>query len=250
MTGPGFLSPATPAGRKVRQRAIRTNLQCPATLTAAVLDTLGQASPAEWEDGLSWYARAHEHARAVADLAGVTGPAALPLGAGIIAALSPQLGWADNVEAAATMVLTAGVDASPAALMLGIGRAEEILNGADPALILGGRKVRSFYRNILHPGRAGAVTVDRHAAAVAFGWPLGADTGRLGRILERPGVYLTAAAAYRGAARSAGLLPHQCQAITWVVRRRLADAHDAAGTSNLRTAHVHQRREPAAPVRT
>ena len=50
-------------------------------------------------------------------------------------------------------------------LSLGIDRACAILAGSDPYHVLGGRKERSFYRNILSPDTAGPVTVDRHGGA-------------------------------------------------------------------------------------
>jgi hypothetical protein len=84
--------------------------------------------------------------------------------------------------------------------------------------VLGGRKVRSFFSNILEPDRSGAVTVDRHAVSVVFGFSL---SDAQVKILERSGTYLLVASAYRAAARRLGVSPCQCQAVTWTVWRRL-----------------------------
>jgi hypothetical protein len=95
-------------------------------------------------------------------------------------------------------------------------KADAIAAGADPLDVLGGRKVRSFYRNIV--GHTGHVTVDRHAVAIVAGRPL---TDREGKVLERIGPYTYVAGAYRAAARRLGVAPTELQAVTWLVWRRL-----------------------------
>ena len=82
--------------------------------------------------------------------------------------------------------------------------------------MLGGRKVRSFYRNIL--GIDSAVTVDRHAVAIVYGRPL---SDREIKLLERAGAYTVIASAYRAAARRLGIAPSTLQAVTWLAWRRL-----------------------------
>lgn len=59
---------------------------------ANILETYKQASPQEIADGLSWYSDAHDVAR---ELAGD-----VHVGAGVIAALSPQMQWDENIKLA------------------------------------------------------------------------------------------------------------------------------------------------------
>lgn len=212
------LAPATPTGRQARQRAIARNRDAlPSVDARHILATLARATPADEATGMAWYRNAHATAETLATGADVPTPAAV----GIIAALSPQTGWNENVGRAARFLTHRVTDHFPDA----INKAERILSGADPADVLGGRKVRSFYVNILRPDRAGAVTVDRHALTIALGvLPTDAQRHRIRataqRALERPGVYATTAGAYRAAARAVGILPHEVQAITWTTWRR------------------------------
>lgn len=193
-----------------------------------ILATLDLATDDEWVAGCAWYTVAHDIASEIA-LTTVQG-------AGIIAALSPQIGWADNVAAAGAIAM--GQDPAPyGALGPNIEKARRICLGEPPSQVLGGRKVRSFYRNILMPERPGPVTVDRHALNVALEGPGGrADMDKL---LQRRGGYQLVAGAYRTAGREAWLAPHQVQAITWLVHRRLLDEQGEGGWS---AAHRVQRR--------
>lgn len=214
-----FLPPATPAGRSRRQASIRANLhQASGPLVANILATFERATPDELSAGTLWYWDAHGIA---ADLT----PGDPHRGAGILAALSPQVSWPENVRAAHAVLR--GED--PPCLPLSVDRARAILQGASPEATLGGRKVRSFYRNIHRPDIGGAVTVDRHAVAIATGVRDITD-----RRLERPGVYVAIAGAYRTAARRTALLPHELQAVTWLTHRRELDESNARGIrSNL-----------------
>jgi hypothetical protein len=192
---------------------------------------------------MGWYAAAHEIA---ADLSPSITTAA---GAGIIAALSPQIGWVDNVAAA--RLTAAGEDeltiTAAGALGENVRKAIAIRNGARPADILGGRKVRSFFANIYRPTTAGAVTIDRHAVAIAL-YGIGAPSAAVSdKYLERAAAYQWIAAAYRAEARSFGILPHQLQAIAWLAHRHELD-RKAAG--NLAAAHRRQRRNDLLPEET
>jgi hypothetical protein len=243
-----FLLPATTAaGRRSRQTAIGRNVAAVPTSSAAIRDNIRTAvirSTADEETaGLGWYAAAHE-------IAGEIGHGRHYIGAGALAAVSPQTGWVDNITAA--RILSADpaapdADIAPFCLVTPYtsGRARSILTGAaDPFAILGGRKVRSFYANILRPDRPGPVTVDRHAVAIAL-HGIGAPSATVSdKYLERSGAYAHIAAAYRTVARELDVLPHQCQAIAWLAHRRTLD-ENAGG--NLARAHIRQRRNVPAP---
>lgn len=173
----------------------------------AVLDL---ATEADWAAGLNWYRVAHAEAVALSGRHGLT----VDQAAGIIAALSPQTGWEENLRIAELFC----TDQSSVHTADACGKALRILQGAEPLSVLGGRKVRSFFRNISEPNRAGAVTIDRHAAAILCG----VDTPTWNRLhqktLERKHFYRLATGVYRAEARRLSLLPHQVQAVAWLVQ--------------------------------
>lgn len=213
----------------------RTRRDIGSGLVARILDTLEDATEDEYVLGKAWYLEAHW-------IASQVGPTTVQ-GAGIIAALSPQIGWVDNVAAARALALGDPEGAFKTFGCLGpnVDKATRILRGEAPLDVLGGRKVRSFYRNIVDPHHDGPVTVDRHALNLALVGPGG--KGANDKLLARKGGYQLVAAAYRTAAREAWMRPNEVQAITWLVqRRKLDDAALASPQTNLTKAHVRQRR--------
>lgn len=213
-----FLNPAIGTGRRSRQTAIRKATGALAlelgdrSPVQTILNAYDRATPTELQAGLGWYSVGHELAL---ELGGAI------RGAGIIAALSPQTSWVRNIELA--IALHEGNELGPDVLPLSVDRATAIARGADPYFVLGGRKVRSFYANLLRPDHFGPVTVDRHAIGLLAGY----NTERHAKLLERPGTYQTAASYYRAAARHLGILPNQVQAVVWLVHRRELDEIDA-----------------------
>ena len=172
-------------------------------------------------DGRSWYVRAHAIACELA-------PGDPATGAGVLAALSPQMGWLRNVALAREYVATSkapkGITGDNAL------KAEKILSGAfSPLEILGGDKVRAFYACIIDPGNVESVCIDRHAFDVAVGRVTSDETRKA---LRRVGVYDAFAAAYREAARILSelfgetILPSQVHVVTWVVWRKLKGIED------------------------
>jgi hypothetical protein len=177
--------------------------QTPDALT--ILRTYWDASPDEMRAGRSWYA----DARAVAARIGPD----VPTGAGVLAALSPQCSWSENVRLAEQAFRT---DKATGHTGDACSKANRIMYGhADPLGALGGSKVRAFYRAIV--GDPDAVVIDRHAFDVAVGR---VTDGHARTVLSRVGVYDLFADAYREAAAIVGETPAALQAITWVVWRR------------------------------
>lgn len=208
-------TPATIRGRKARQSAIGRSLEVLPTSAAMrdnLLNTLASASPDAEAEGLAWYLSAHSIAADMAERHGL----AVAQCAGVIAALSPQCGWAENIRLAdaACESGTATGHTEDACR-----KANAILAGADPFEVLGGRKVRSFYANMLRPLVAGPVTVDRHCVDMLVG-RRGAVADR---VLERIGAYARCAAVVRSVARELGMRPHEVQAVAWVAWRQLHD---------------------------
>lgn len=217
-----FITPATPRGRGRRQSGIRAageSLPTAGEMLANLRATLDSADFAHIDEGLGWYRVAHSIARELHESHPDT-VRSVRHGAGIIAALSPQTGWAENISLAHQAAAAGSADGL-AHFADATGKASRILRGEDPGDVLGGRKVRSFFSNILDPDRSGPVTIDRHAVDMLC--------GRRGavkdRVLERVGVYLRCTAVIRSEARRMGWRPHEVQAVAWVAWRH---AHDVA----------------------
>lgn len=171
-------------------------------LVKNILTVYDSATEEQWNRGMAWYRNAH-------DIAGMIGEGDHDKGAGVIAALSANTGWAQN--------LLMAIDISAGRPVRGLGnslsKATKILHGERPAATLGaGRKTQNFYRNIAHPDVSGPVTIDRHAHDIARGVPWGSrDRG-----LSTPSRYAALASAYQAAAHSRDVRPHELQAVCWV----------------------------------
>lgn len=147
--------------------------------------------------GLAWYGIAQDTAREV-------GNGDLKLGAGLVAAISPQMPWKRNVQLAK-------------AAMRGDWRGftedkywkcQAILSGVDPWLVLRGMKVRSFYANIL--GYKNYVTIDTWIAQhFKVDYP---NTSKPGKGRK---VYNRIARRIRLDASKAGMSPADYQAVLW-----------------------------------
>lgn len=165
-------------------------------------------TPHELRDGGSlWYPRA-------SDLAEHIGKGDVHKGAGIIAALSPQTGWARNVELAkkARRGQFGGQTGD------NVEKAKRISDGEHPEDVLGGHKVRNFYRNIVNPSDPTPVTIDRHAHDIAVNMKYsGAHDESNARGLSASNRYNHFADAYRTAAHRVGEpRTNAVQASTWL----------------------------------
>ncbi len=200
----------------MRRSAIRRNITDLPFSPFAVVLALDDADRDTTREGMEWYQTAHEVAIDIAHRNSIS----VMQAAGVLAAYSPMTGWIENIRLASHNVESYPDIGGHTSSVCG--KVESILQGEIPTRVLGGKKVRSFYRNILYPDRPGPVTVDRHAIDLLCG-KRGSDS----RILERVGVYTYATACFRGAARIAGIMPHQAQAIAWVHWRKI---HDVTAT--------------------
>ncbi len=156
--------------------------------------------------GQRWYQTAH-------DVAEMISGGDVVAGAGVLAALSPQTSWDENVKRAAR----AFVDGKPSGHFGdALRKAARCMAGDDPATVLPMEsKTGHFYRCIVDPETEDAVCIDRHAHDVAVGerWGDDADRG-----LSSKKRYAIIANAYREAARKLGVSPATVQAVTWVVQ--------------------------------
>lgn len=146
--------------------------------------------------GVRWYSDTRRYARLLAtEHGGGVGRAA-----GIIAALSPQIQWERNKLLAAEVMCDGRVTGQSRANVL---KSLRIYDGERPLSVLGGPKVRAFYRAIMGD----------EDAAVLDGW--------MSRALGRPVAFFSArqyercAAALREAASYTSLTTAQFQAVVW-----------------------------------
>lgn len=181
-----------------------------------IIATYERATEDQKLKGKMWYPVAHDLATMIAD--GDT-----RMGAGVIAALSANKSWSENVKIA-TRALGSGK--ATGHVKDAITKATRIMNGADPADVLPmGAKTGNFYRCILDPTDPDPVCVDRHAHDIAVGRTFGDDD----RGLSSKGRYNALASAYRAAATRLGILPSELQAITWVVQVESLRGHGTRG---------------------
>lgn len=173
-----------------------------------VLDVFSTADPETMVEGLEWYNDAHAFAKYLS-------PYKISKGAGVIAALSPMMGWESNKKQALRAFLNGTADGL--GLIRNCAKAERILYGADPLTVLSGNKVRAFYSTILDPNGFAIPVIDRHAFDIAVG-RVTDDATR--SILSKRGIYEDFGAAYVAAAKAAGVSAPQMQAVTWVAWRK------------------------------
>ena len=178
-------------------------------LTRRVTALVRTGSDDQLRRGICWYAEAHGHASELAAEFGYTTEAA----AGVIAALSPQTGWWQNLMLARQAVeLGEMIQGHTGDAMR---KVNAILADANtnPLDVQGGLKVRSYYRNIVSVGYdVEYVTIDRHAYDIATGV-------RLNGASLTPKRYEETAEVYRRASKILGMTPAQTQATAWVIHR-------------------------------
>lgn len=171
-----------------------------------IISVWSVASQDQFDQGRQWYEQAHQTARMLAD-------GDVKVGAGLLAALSPQTAWWLNVELACDAFETGNATRHTTD---STSKANRILAGEDPENVLPmQRKTGQFYRCILDPDDPVAVCIDRHAYDIAVGIPL----GEWSRGLSSHGRYALLAHCYREAAQHIGQIPSVVQAVTWVAWR-------------------------------
>lgn len=173
---------------------------------ARILRCYRQATAPTVDAGLNWYRDAHATARSL-------DPGDPRRAAGVIAALSPRLQWARNLELAARAYADGHATGT---LGASCRAANTILGGAEPLDVLAGPKVRAFFTLIAQPDDPRTVCVDRHAIDIAVGARM-SDAERTALYpLATGGLYQAFARCYRRAATHLGVSPAQVQAVTWL----------------------------------
>lgn len=172
------------------------------------------ATPEQVDAGMEWYAEANDLAVAWAARFNYS----VETVAGIIAALSPMMSWAANVNLVERFLVAGGLHEGY--LGANLAKARAILAGAEPVATLGGLKVTNFYLGIISRGTEG-VCVDRHAYSLSVNtrFPEGSIPSL------SPKRYAEVADTYRNAAailnrEGYGVTPAQVQSVTWVLWRQ------------------------------
>lgn len=171
-----------------------------------ILTWYGQASDRDFAEGVAWYPSARQLAY---ELAGE-----VVMGAGVLAALSPQVQWERNIA----LARDAFDDHFHGQVGDAIRKARRIMQSEDPDVVLPrGKKTWHFYHSILNPQTTEHVTVDRHAYCLATGTET--PPQRIGAPL-----YRSLAADYTYAAQRVGVPVSEMQAVTWCSYRNRRDA--------------------------
>lgn len=182
-----------------------------------IISVFESATPEQLSAGRTWYPTAHQIADMMTD-------GDVKVGAGLLAALSPQTSWAYNVELACDAYDTGRPTRH---VSDALSKAAKILAGLDPSDVLPmDKKTGHFYRCIVDPTDADAVCIDRHAHDIAVGQPFGSED----RGLSAKGRYALIAHCYREAAQRLGELPQVVQAVTWVAWRESLEGTSTRGT--------------------
>ncbi|SFI80808.1 hypothetical protein SAMN05216275_10543 [Streptosporangium canum] len=169
-----------------------------------ILKVWDSATTDQMARGMNWYRTANQLAEMISD-------GNVNAGAGVIAALSANKSWGENVK----LATRAFANGEPTGHVGdAIRKAARIMSGESPELVLPmDSKTGHFYRCIADPTDADAICIDRHAHDVAVGERYGsADRG-----LGSKNRYALLAHVYREAAQRLGMLPQVVQAVTWVV---------------------------------
>jgi hypothetical protein len=202
-----------------------------------IVDHWSQATPDEKASGKNWYADAHIIATALGEhhekIHGPTPHGPAHLGAGIVAAYSPQMGWAGNMHNAARVLHEGkGLGGKGSGMFASEQQrktADRLLSGERHEDALGGPKIQDFAHLIEHGGdkdpQSPRAVIDRHALSVATGKRMSDDDYSKFPKSQRH-YYGHAVSQYHEAAKriteaeGEHVAAHQVQAVTWLVRQR------------------------------
>ena len=179
------------------------------------------AKPNEVKHGLTWYHKA------LADCKGVSSRLALPLHivVGVVASLSPNNKWERNTinafDLCNAFINGNDMDSVKVSTYHTMKRKawfilEEMPTYDEVVKILNGKKIVSFYKNIM--GDESEITIDGHARNIYYNDRQGLTTPNTSiRKLE----YIDIQKAYKRASKKLGIKAYELQAITWVAWKRI-----------------------------
>lgn len=154
-----------------------------------------------------WYKEANDYAGYLANIFDIK----ISVACGIIAALSPIKTWNEN-KLIAYSFLQSG---KAGHVKLFLEKAKAILECGgeveDICTILNGRKITSFFLNILNPSNSQNITIDRHALSIALGRNIKEQEG-VGITKRQYEFFVTA---YKAAGAKLNISPVLVQSVTW-----------------------------------
>lgn len=174
---------------------------------------VAQSSSVELIQASNWYEIAHKWCMDVASAYGLT----VSQVAGITAAMSPQIPWDKNKLQTILLIQKMRNGEELTGLMaykVNVEKARRIYMGENALDVLGGKKVRSFYGNLMLDDST--VTIDRHALHIAL-YGCGNEE-KSGSITPTDKLYDIAQSAYVTAANIFGITPYSLQSITWTFK--------------------------------
>ena len=194
-----------------------------------IINCFDRADDSTVVEGAIWYKLANGWANVVGTQLSHCGHAQLDtresrtlVGAGIIAAFSPQTNWDDNKSMAWLFGQTlekpkwcTDINFNKALLIVESARYENPAQIIES--ILGGNKTKAFFRNIINPDGDYKPTIDRHAISIYLGRRC--TYRELVRGLDGT-ANKTISNAYLKASKMIGCNYNELQAITWVQWRK------------------------------
>ena len=222
--------------------------ECVQRMAADVLGNI--AEQGTMEDGRRWYPEEH----ALAERRAKAYHVSVAQAAGVVSATSPRCSYAISQRVTDEILDAAPKMKDPSWLghagggVMGAFRDDglRIAMGEDIGKTLGGAKRRSFYSNIMWPGKTDAVTVDTWMMDAMMSLGMTKDqAGELAREKSKDapaglGMMLTADAV-RAAAKQRGMAPDEIQAAYWIALQKKAglpnpSAHE--GRTNRGDSHI------------
>lgn len=186
-------------------------------MRSRIWSVLQLATHQEISDGLAFYPGAHGLCRLFTPLNHT--PITVSHVAGIYAALSPMNTWDTNV-ANIYDILRHGTRARVNTTNINRDKAIRISLGEDPDQVLGGRKVRSFWRAIADPTNTHPVAIDRHLINCALGL-VNPTKREQGDLAHDQTLYSRVEAVYHDLGRREGI-GNRLASVAWFVQRRLS----------------------------
>jgi hypothetical protein len=193
---------------------VRRNVEIPShgEMVANLLGKYAQASEQAKVEGRTWYDEQREFVRQTACDHGFSANTV----AAIVATLSPQTRWAQNVAGTIRIInaFVNGDEVPPRNTTLFYRqalKAWKILQGENPSDLLTSRKIGNFWQNLA--GNEQAITVDIWMLRAAGISPKVANAG------VKDWIYDAVSDAIREAASVVAEVPSQFQAIIWIVER-------------------------------
>ena len=190
-----------------------------------ILNEYFTSSVEEKELGKMFYPSANGIAKDIGNRLGFSDSEGLTIGAGILAALSPQTEWLNNINLAFEFVENKWANKQTKANNI---KASKILIGENPMDVLGKEafKVKAFYMAIKEPhgnnlidnvsgfpnNKKQLAVIDRHAGGVYFGYPL---IERERKQLSNWKTLSRISKAYFKVAHGLNISVNEVQAVTW-----------------------------------